>query len=141
MKKTDPLRELLAIQQQINKLFEDRLARAGITLDNAAPGSGWVPPVDLYETEVAVVLKAELPGFRAGDLEVEFDGQAIVLRGERKKAAGSRVPSNAFHRMEREYGPFMRTFTLASPMPKVPVRTSYRDGVLEVTLEKPSPKG
>ena len=137
----DPLRDLLAIQQQINKLFEDRLARAGITLDNAAPGSGWVPAVDLYETDKAVVLKAELPGFREQDLEVEFDGTAIVLRGERKKAPGSRVAADAFHRMEREYGPFTRTFTLAIPMTKVPVLKSYRDGVLEVTLEKLSPKG
>ena len=137
--KPDPLKDLLAIQQQINKLFEDRLQHgAGASLP-AAPipsvrAGAWLPPVDAWESERSFVVQVELPGVSPEDVTVAVEGRLLTVRGERKKPAESGV--RTFHRVEREHGSFVRAFTLPKGVASFDVSTVWRDGVLQVTLEK-----
>jgi HSP20 family protein len=158
--KPDPLKDLLAIQQQINKLFEDRLQTgAGSSLPEASLPSmsragAWLPPVNAWETPTAFVVQIELPGVAPEDVTVSVEraeramGSAkgggtpsergsirlLTLRGERKKPAESGVRS--FHRMEREHGTFVRAFTVPKGVSTFDVVSAWTDGVLQVTLSK-----
>lgn len=138
--KPDPLKDLLAIQQQINKLFEDRLQQGGGpalpagTLPPSSRAGAWQPPVDAWETDESFVVQVELPGVSPDDVTVAVEGRALTLRGERKKPAESGVRS--FHRMEREHGNFVRAFTLPKGVATFDVATVWMDGVLQVTLSK-----
>ena len=116
----DPLRDLLALQERI-----DRLTEAGDT--------GWTPPVDLYETVDRYVLTAELPGLTREDLEIRFlDGQ-LQIQGQRPSA---RVPCEQYHRVERGHGPFLRRFALPAPVDADRISADLKDGVLTVTIPK-----
>jgi HSP20 family protein len=118
----DPLRDLLALQERI-----DRLTEAGDT--------GWTPPVDLYETADRYVLTAELPGLTRDDLEIRFlDGQ-LQLQGQRPSP---RVPCEQYHRVERGHGPFLRRFALPSPVDAERISADLTDGVLTITIPKAS---
>lgn len=170
LKKADPMQELLAIQRQINRFFEERLSLRGEAdprLDPLPSGAAWIPPIDMYETAGALVVEAELAGFRDADLDVRVDGDRLVIRGERNEAATSdrREPGGApggrirarrkrppasgvdardgavFHRVEREYGAFQRSFSLPAGLDGARMTRSYRDGVLRVALEKRRGKG
>lgn len=137
--KPDPLKDLLAIQQQINKLFEDRLQHgAGASLPEAALPSAragaWLPPINAWESPKAFVVQVELPGVAPEDVTVSVDGRLLTLRGERKKPPESGVRS--FHRMEREHGTFVRSFTVPKGVSRFDVETTWTDGVLQVTLSK-----
>lgn len=137
--KPDPLKDLLAIQQQINKLFEDRLQHgAGSSLPEAALPSmragAWLPPINAWETPKAFVVQIELPGVAPEDVTVSVEGRLLTLRGERKKPAESGVRS--FHRMEREHGTFIRAFTVPKGVSTFDVESAWTDGVLQVTLSK-----
>ena len=141
--KPDPLKDLLAIQQQINKLFEDRLQQGAGESVPAAPmpsmrAGAWLPPVDAWETEGAFIVQVELPGVSPDDVTVSVEGRLLTIRGERKKPAESGVRS--FHRMEREHGTFVRAFTLPKGVASFDVTTVWMDGVLQVTLSVKRPK-
>jgi HSP20 family protein len=116
----DPLRDLLALQERI-----ERLAEAGDV--------GWTPPVDLFETADAYVLTVELPGLSRADIAIHVREGEIVLEGQRP---ASRVPCEQYHRVERGHGPFGRRFAL--PLAIDPDRTTadLEDGVLTITAPK-----
>jgi HSP20 family protein len=95
------------------------------------------PPVNLYETEDAWILTAEVPGLRAQDLDVAVDGTRVTLRGERKIAIPNQ-PGTSVHRRERQAGIFRRTFELPSAPEDEKIEAAYRDGVLRVRLPKPA---
>jgi HSP20 family protein len=116
----DPLRDLLALQERI-----ERLAEAGDV--------GWTPPVDLFETADAYVLTVELPGLSRDDIAIHVREGEIVLEGQRP---ASRVPCEQYHRVERGHGPFGRRFAL--PLAVDPDRTTadLEDGVLTITAPK-----
>jgi len=116
----DPLRDLLALQERI-----DRLTEAGDT--------GWTPPVDLYETVDRYVLTAELPGLAREDLEIRFlDGQ-LQVQGQRPSP---RVPCEQYHRVERGHGPFLRRFALPAAVDADRINADLKDGVLTITIPK-----
>ena len=137
--KPDPLRELLALQQQLNKLLEERL---DVSVGSAefARGTGWSPAVDVFETAATFEIVADLPGFAPGDVTVSVDGHVLTLRGERKNARGNGVSgrqgTKQVHRMEREHGSFSRTFTLPESVDTLSLVSRYEDGVLHLTLSK-----
>ena len=164
--KVDPLRELMALQQQITRRVEERLgagARAAAMdpLPETTAGA-WSPPMDLFETADGFVLRADLPGIEADDVALTIAGRVLSVRGirrgpgpekttARKSKRSSRVeapePSGAqeFHRMEREYGVFQRSFTLPCAVDPARLSSRWYDGILEVRLSKksanaPSPK-
>jgi HSP20 family protein len=128
----DPFNDLLRIQERMNRMFEDTVhARPE---GEAGDRGAWTPPVDIYETADRVVLLADLPGVNPGELEVRVESSALILRGERRLE--KEVEEESFHRMERGYGPFQRTFNLPATINQEGIRAEHRNGVLRVSLPK-----
>jgi HSP20 family protein len=94
----------------------------------------WAPPVDIYETEDAIVLKAELPGIDPEDVEVRVEDNTLYLKGERKYE--KEVNEQNYHRIERSYGSFARSFTLPNSISAEKVKAEYKDGLLTLTMPK-----
>jgi HSP20 family protein len=152
LKKRDPLSDLLALQQQINKILEDRLNHGdlGHGLPAEVPAGGaWSPALDVYEIPTGLVARMELPGMREKEIEVIVEGGTLTIRGNRTRPsarnskAGKRVSAldgEVFHRMEREFGSFVRTFTLPAGVDRLSLQTRYVDGVLDVRLSKSQSK-
>lgn len=136
LKKPDPLKELQAIRELIDRLFQDRL-KGGTEPVELEP---LMPAVDLWETEDEVVLEAELPGVNPNDVVVEVKGKTVSIRGERKAAPATGVVQTV-HRLERENGSFHRAFTLSKTVDRFDVETSEKDGILQVRLSKSGSKG
>jgi HSP20 family protein len=126
----DPLREMERLHSDLNRLFEGVPAE-GRTADT---GRTWAPAVDVAETEEAILVRAELPGMAREDIDIELSGETLTLRGERKFE--SEEKKNNLVRIERRYGKFLRSFTLATPIQTDRVSASYKDGILEVVLPK-----
>jgi HSP20 family protein len=132
----DPLRDLLTLQERMNRLFEDTLSATRPAAPPLGTGS-WTPPADVYETADGFVVQVDLPGLGADDVEVQVDGDRLTLRGRRKPQEPAR-PDNYF-RMERSYGPFVRTFVLAPDVDPDRVTAQFRDGLLRLELPKVRP--
>ncbi len=128
----DPFRDLLDLQDRMNKLFEESFRRFRSTdLDLAG---GFVPAVDIYETDNEIVLKAEIPGVSKEDIKIEVQDGVITLKGEKK--VEKEVKEENYHRIERAYGSFQRSFSLPSNVDRDRIKAAYKDGVLEVVLPK-----
>ena len=97
-------------------------------------GRNWVPAVDVKESEEAFVLHAELPGLGKDDVHVLLEDGVLRLSGERKFEKEDKKDN--FHRIERAYGKFSRSFTLGSGVDASKVSASFKDGVLTVTVPK-----
>jgi len=130
--KWDPFRDLLSIQDRMNKLFEQTLSRSRAE-EGIAP-STWTPAVDIYETPEAIVLQADLPGLRREDIDIQIRDDTLTLRGERRFAKD--VHEESYLRIERAYGAFHRSFTLPATIQQEKIRAVFRDGILELTLPK-----
>jgi HSP20 family protein len=121
----DPLRDLLALHEQIGQL-----------VGTDAPG--WTPPVDLYETAAAFVLTAELPGLSREEVEIHAEDSRVVIRGER---LSGKVSCEQYHRVERGHGRFSRAFLLPEPIDVDSVSADLKDGLLTVTIPKAGGRG
>jgi HSP20 family protein len=138
----EPFRDLQAVQDRLNRVFDEAFrgaARGGD--DEWALGGQWAPSVDIYENEGNLVLKAELPGIDPKDVDVRVENNVLTLRGERKFE--SEVKRDKYHRVERAYGTFSRSFTLPNVVDTDKIKAEYKDGVLQVTLpqrEEAKPK-
>jgi HSP20 family protein len=101
-----------------------------------APASttAWNPAVDIFENDNEIVIKAELPGMNAKDIEVKFENNVLVLKGERRFEKETKEEN--YHRVEREYGTFSRAFTVPFAVKGDNVTAEYKDGVLKVVLPK-----
>ncbi|MFQ5722935.1 MAG: Hsp20/alpha crystallin family protein [Terriglobia bacterium] len=131
----DPFRDLPTLHEQIDRLFEDSLARlrsdwGGEALD----GARWSPAVDIVESDNDIVLRADLPGLDPKQLEVSVQDGTLTLKGERKFERD--VKEDNYRRVERAYGSFMRSFALPQWVDPDKVDAQYRNGVLEVKLPK-----
>ena len=129
----DPFRDLMSIQERMNRLFDQTLARTRPEEEGIA-ASTWVPSVDIYETSDRVVMKAELPGLTREDIEINVRDNTLSLRGERKFEKD--VKEENYLRIERAYGSFQRSFTLPATIQQDKIKAVFKDGVLEVTLPK-----
>jgi HSP20 family protein len=134
----DPLKEMLDLQERMNRLFEETLSRERLD-DPAALHGGWVPVADVLETADAYVVELELPGIGAEDFTVHAHGGDIVVRGERRPASGSRP--DAFHRVERRHGPFARSFRLPENVHASSITAHLVDGVLQLHVPKAPSSG
>ena len=103
-----PLRGPVTLQEQINRIFEDVMGRTGEE-SNLTP---WAPAVDIYETEHELVLKADLPDVNPQDLDIRVENNILTIRGERKFE--NKVKEENYLRVERAYGSFSRSFSLAN---------------------------
>lgn len=126
----NPLRDLIAIQERLNQLFEDQLRRN--TDDARFTAEAFSPPVDMYETEGEVVAAVEVPGVRREDIELEITGRVLSIRGERKRETSD----EPYHRMERHFGPFERRLEIPESVDGSRVRARYHAGVLTIRLPK-----
>src|SRR5207237_6496042 len=127
--RSDPLRDLLALHEQIGQL-----------VGTDAPG--WTPPVDLYETAGEFILTAELPGLTRDQVEIHAEDSRIVIRGARAAGPGrpggpgNDVPCEQYHRVERGHGHFSRAFALPEPIDVDGITADLKDGILTVTIPK-----
>lgn len=135
-----PARDIMTVRDEMNRLMNEFFGRSGGDEGTWYSGA-WSPPVDIYETDAALVMKAELPGFSKDDIQIELKENALVIRGERKRE--DEVKEGSFHRTERVYGAFQRSFLLPTTVDQGKVEASYNNGVLELRLpkvEKAQPK-
>jgi HSP20 family protein len=130
--KWDPFRDLVSIQDRMNRLFEQTLSRS--RGEEGVTATTWTPAVDIYETADTIVMKAELPGVTREDIHIQIDGSTLTLKGERRFARD--VQEESYLRIERAYGSFHRSFALPATVQQENVRAVLRDGVLELTLPK-----
>jgi len=132
MVRFDPFRELATMQDRINRIFGDAYTRRFDDSDLTQRGE-WLPPVDIYENaDQEIVLKAELPGIAREDIDLRVENSTLTLRGERKREA--EVKQEQYHRVERSFGAFSRSFSLPSRVDTDKVRAEFKDGVLSITL-------
>jgi HSP20 family protein len=127
----DPFRELSHMQDRINRIFGDAYRR---TDDDVLKGGDWTPPVDIFENkEHEIVLRAELPGLKREDIDIRVENNTLTLRGERKQETKEGSTDN-YHRVERSYGSFSRSFSLPTTVNTEKVSATFADGVLTITL-------
>ena len=96
-------------------------------------GKTWAPVVDILEGENDLIVRAELPGLKREDIDVEVTSESLTIRGERKFDEES---SEKYLRVERAYGPFQRSFSIGVPVQPDKIKAAYRDGVLEIIVPK-----
>jgi HSP20 family protein len=128
-----PMGDLPSFQHEMNRMFHEFFG--GGNGDAAGTGLGaWTPAVDIHETEDGFVIKAELPGVSKDDVSVDVHQNTLTLRGQRKHEA--EVKQDKYHRVERAYGTFQRSFVLPTVVDQDKVQATYKDGVLELHLPK-----
>ena len=113
------------------RLFEDAVTRL---MAEPSAGRPWAPAVDILETEDAITLKADVPDVNSKDLDIRVENNTLTLRGSRKFEKDEKVKD--YHRIERSYGDFVRTFALPNTVDTEKVGADYKDGVLTVKLPK-----
>ena len=128
-----PYRDLVTVRDEMNRVFNEVFNR-GSNDDSTWYSGAWSPPVDIYETDDALVMKAELPGFSKDDISIEMKENTLVIKGERKHE--DEVKEGNYHRIERSYGAFQRAFMLPMTVDQEKVKASYKDGILELRLPK-----
>jgi len=117
---------------EMDRLF-DRFFDWGASPVTAGEG-GWVPSVDVSETDKDVIVKAEIPGMDPKDIDISVDGNRLTLRGERKHEHEEKGEN--YHRVERSYGAFSRAIGLPAEVDRGKAEAAYKDGVLKVKLAK-----
>ena len=127
----DQSRVLTPLQEQVIRLFEDNATRER---SGHADLATWAPPVDIYETENELVIKADLPDLEEKDIDVRVENNSLTIRGERKFEKD--VNEDNYLRVERAYGPFTRSFSLPNTVSSESIRADYRNGVLTLHLTK-----
>ncbi len=138
--KWDPFRELEEMSNQINRLFV-RPSVWQTQNREAMTVADWTPTVDISETEAEYVIKAELPEVKKEDVKITVEDGVLTIQGERRRETEEKAKK--FHRVERSYGRFVRTFTLPDSVDETGVKAVYTDGVLNLRLpksEKAKPK-
>jgi len=126
----DQTRGLTSLQDQVNRLFEDNFAR---DRSGHADLATWAPPVDIYETENELVVRADLPDLQEKDIDVRVENNMLTIRGERKF---DDVNEDNYLRVERNYGSFMRSFSLPNTVSSENIRAEYHNGVLSLHMAK-----
>lgn len=127
--KYDPFKELRSLQDEMTRLF----AGGGLGREEMLNGA-WSPKVDIFENKDHLVLEAELPGMNRDDFELSFENNVISLKGERKFE--KQTDGDNYHRVERSYGSFTRSFTLPQTVTADGANAEFRNGILRVSLPK-----
>jgi HSP20 family protein len=135
----DPFREMAALQDRVNRIFADAYRRDN---DDLMSRGAWVPPVDIYDSgKHELVIKAELPDVNREDITLRVENNTLTITGQKKM--DSEVKEEQYHRVERAYGNFSRSFTLPQTVDTNAIGAEYRNGVLIVRLplrEEAKPK-
>jgi len=124
----DPFRDLATLHDRFNRV---------LSFDsNSVEGrhGDWAPPVDIFERGDELIIRAELPGLKAEDIDIRVEDGQLVLRGERKHE--KQTEDRKVHRLERVYGTFTRRFALPTTVDSSKISAAYNNGVLELVLPK-----
>jgi len=130
MNRWEPSRGATTLQEQLNRVLGDMLERAGDE-SNLTP---WAPAVDIFETEHQLVVKADLPDVNPQDLDIRVENNILTIRGERKFE--NEVNVENYLRVERAYGSFSRSFSLANSVKSDAIKADYQNGVLTLSIPK-----
>jgi HSP20 family protein len=132
----EPTRELSSLQGEMNRLFNTFFEAPG-QAGNGGTGMAnrWIPAMDLVEEDEHYVLRADLPGMKEGDVNIELENNVLSVSGERKHESTDK--GKGFYRMERASGSFSRSLTLPEGVDAEAIAASFEDGVLELRIPKP----
>jgi HSP20 family protein len=128
----EPFREIATLQDRMNRLFNEQFSSVG-NGESLNTGS-FVPPVDVYEDEHGIQLKMEVPGIEEKDIDIRLENNVLTVSGERQFEKEEKQEN--FHRVERRYGTFYRSFTLPNTVDTNSVKADYDKGVLKIALGK-----
>ena len=129
----DPFRDLVTLRDRMNRLFEDAVSTAR-TEEKDMISSSWAPSVDIYEDEKELVLTAEIPGIDEKDVNIKIEDNTLIIHGERKLEKETKEEN--YHRIERAYGSFYRSFTLPNHIDQDKIQAEHENGVLRITMPK-----
>ena len=127
----EPFREMVSLRDAMNRLFEESFLRPGLV---GSQDTGLYAPLDVYETDNQVVLKAAVPGLKPEDLDVTITGDVLTIKGEFKSEEKSEK-KRSYIRQERRYGAFTRQLTLPTAVDSNNITATFENGIL--TLEMP----
>jgi HSP20 family protein len=130
----DPARDMMSLRDAMDRLFEESFLRPGFF--GAGESMSAMLPLDLYETENEVVVKAAIPGVKPEDIEVTVTGDLLSIKGEFKSESESKDEQRNYHRQERRYGSFSRQVTLPSGVNADACQADFENGVLTLKLPK-----
>lgn len=125
----EPFRSNAGLESQVNRMFNelfDRSQESNLTT--------WAPAVDIFENEHELVVKADLPDVKPEELDIRVENNILTIRGERKFE--KKVDEKNYLRVERSYGSFARSFSLANTVNSEAIKADYKDGVLTLTIPK-----
>jgi HSP20 family protein len=128
----DPFREMASLQQDMSRLMNGLLGAGG---GNGGEMRTWIPPVDVWESDDEVVYAFDLPGVAEDDLSIEFEEGSLTVSGTRERK--DEVSKDGLYRYERRFGAFSRTIGLPQGVSEDAVKAEYKNGVLEVRVQKP----
>jgi HSP20 family protein len=123
----DPFREMTQVQNQFNRLVDQ-------VWGGRQERESWLPAVDVFDRQDAVVLKAELAGMNADDIQIEVEDNVLTIKGERKFE--EKVEDERYYRVERRFGSFQRSLALPQGVKPDEIQAGYEDGILTVTVPK-----
>lgn len=123
--------EVMGIQREINRMFDSFFRGPE---DDGLQTTSWNPLVDVTENDHAYLLNVELPGVSRNDVKIIVQDNQLTIRGEKKQEKESK--NSNYHRVERSYGSFQRTFTLPTTVKAEKIEANYNDGVLTITVPK-----
>lgn len=131
----EPTSDLYSVADRMDRLFDEMMGR-GVrrSLEDRPLRGAWVPAVNIVENAEAIEISADLPGLRAEDVELTVDNGVLTLRGERRLA--EQREGETWHRVERIYGAFERTFTLPSTVDVGKIEARFANGEMTVRLPK-----
>ena len=130
----DPGREMLSLRDAMDRLFEESFLRPGFF--GAGDSASGMLPVDLYETENEIVVKAAIPGVKPEDIDVTVTGDLLTIKGEFKSEMEKKDEKRNYHRQERRYGSFSRQVTLPAGVNADACQADFDNGVLTLKLPK-----
>jgi HSP20 family protein len=125
--------DLWNMQQEINRMFH-KFFHGGVQDDGSYALSYWTPAVDIAEHENEYIVKCELPGVNKDDVKITLESNILTIRGEKKQE--QEAMKENYHRVERTYGSFQRSFTLPTSVRSDKIDATFKDGILSVTLPK-----
>lgn len=125
----DPLRDMITMRQAVDRALDDAFARGTETRGTGA----WLLPMDAYITEDAIVIRADVPGITADELDITLEGDTLTIRGEVKR---EKVDDRKYVLLERPTGRFERTLNINTPIDADHVEANFKDGVLTLTIPK-----
>jgi len=129
----NPIREFSVFQNQMNRLFEDAMG-TWLGESNGTGNTNWVPLADIYENDSDLIAKVELPGVDPNRVDVRVENNVLTIRGERP--FDQKVAQENYHRLERSFGTFSRSFALPTTIDADKIHAEYRDGILNLRLPK-----